>query len=189
MDSFYIYQWWFLLFAIGVISIPLTSLIFRKFTDLGYGFAKVIGILLTSYLIFMAAIIKILPFTNLAIFLVLGLYLLGNLYIFFKSKDVIINLIRQNWKVLLFQEVLFTLGYLFWAYVRGHQPDINGLEKFMDFGFINSILRSEFLPPPDMWFAGKTINYYWYGHFITAFLTKLSHLPSGVTYNLMLATI
>ena len=189
MDFLYISQWWFLLFAIGVISIPLTTLVFRKFTDLGYGFAKVAGILITSYLIFVAAVVKILPFTNLAIFLVLGLYLFLNLYIFSKFRDVIIKLIRKSWKVMIFQELFFTSGYLFWAFVRGHQPAINGLEKFMDFGFINSLLRSEFLPPLDMWFAGKTINYYWYGHFITAFVTKISQIPSGITYNLMLATI
>ncbi|KKR14110.1 MAG: YYY membrane protein [Candidatus Woesebacteria bacterium GW2011_GWA1_39_21b] len=90
---------------------------------------------------------------------------------------------------MLFQEILFTLGLFFWSYVRSHQPDINGLEKFMDFGFINSILRSEYLPPTDMWFAGKPINYYWFGHLWVAVATKLSQIPSAITYNLMLATI
>jgi uncharacterized membrane protein len=40
-----------------------------------------------------------------------------------------------------------------------------------------------------MWAAGHTINYYWFGHFMTAVLTKLSKIPSEITYNLMLATI
>jgi YYY domain-containing protein len=59
----------------------------------------------------------------------------------------------------------------------------------MDFGFISSILKTEHLPPPDMWFAGSSINYYWFGHLWTAVLTKLSDIDPFVTYNLMLATI
>lgn len=59
----------------------------------------------------------------------------------------------------------------------------------MDFGFVNSILRSQYFPPADMWFAGKTINYYYYGHYVAAFLTKLTGIDSAITYNLMIATL
>jgi uncharacterized membrane protein len=86
-------------------------------------------------------------------------------------------------------EILFLLGLLALSYVRAHQPDIRGLEKFMDFGFINSILGSRYLPPADMWYAGGTINYYWFGHLATALVTRLTNLPSSVTYNLMLGTV
>jgi len=59
----------------------------------------------------------------------------------------------------------------------------------MDYGFINSILRSPTMPPKDMWFAGQSINYYYFGHFITALLTKLSGINSTITYNLMVSSI
>ena len=59
----------------------------------------------------------------------------------------------------------------------------------MDFGFMKSLVNSRFLPPADMWFAGQTINYYYYGHFIAAFLTKLSGLSPFITYNLMIASL
>src|SRR5258708_8388847 len=59
----------------------------------------------------------------------------------------------------------------------------------MDFGFVNSLLRSEYFPPKDMWFPPFTINYYYFGHLLTALLTKLSGLPSSLTFNLMLSTI
>jgi len=73
--------------------------------------------------------------------------------------------------------------------VRGFSPDIEGLEKFMDWGFINSALRSTYLPPVDMWFAGSPINYYYFGHLIFAVLTKISSIPSAITYNLSIATV
>ena len=87
------------------------------------------------------------------------------------------------------EELLFLLALATWSFVRGFQPDIQGLEKFMDFGFVNSILRSRFFPPADMWFAGKSINYYYFGHYITAFLTKLTGIDSAITYNLMIALL
>jgi YYY domain-containing protein len=40
-----------------------------------------------------------------------------------------------------------------------------------------------------MWFTPEPINYYYYGHYVTAYLTKLSGLSSAFTFNIMLATI
>lgn len=59
----------------------------------------------------------------------------------------------------------------------------------MDFGFINSSLKAEFMPPKDIWLAPFSINYYYFGHFVTALLTKISGINSAVTYNLMLSTL
>ena len=174
---------------IGISGLPIVFLIFKNFTDLGYGFSKTIGLLIISYIVFVFSTIKILPFTRFSIILVLLVVGAFNTYIFLKNKKAILTSIRKKSKIIIFQEIFFTLGLIFWSTIRGYQPDINGLEKFMDFGFINSILRSTYLPPADMWFAGETINYYWFGHFITALVTKLSNIPSEITYNLMLATI
>src|SRR3989344_6659967 len=91
--------------------------------------------------------------------------------------------------VIIFEEALFYLCILFWSYVRAHNPDIHDLEKFMDFGFLNSILRAEYFPPQDMWFTPYPINYYYFGHLMTAVITKISAIPSGISYNLMLATL
>ena len=66
----------------------------------------------------------------------------------------------------------------------------------MDFGFINSILRTRFFPPLDMWLsadparpAGYPINYYYFGHLTGAFLIKLAAIKPAIGYNLILATI
>ena len=64
-----------------------------------------------------------------------------------------------------------------------------GLEKFMDYGFVNSILRSGDVPPKDMWFAGESINYYYYGQYVSAFITRLSGIKTEIAYNLMMATL
>ncbi|MCX6724724.1 MAG: DUF2298 domain-containing protein, partial [Candidatus Shapirobacteria bacterium] len=181
--------WWSLIFGLGVVFFPLNSFFFSKFFDKGYALSKILGILLVSYLVWLFGSLKILPFTNKGVWLILALLLVLNLFIA-KSQRLKLKLLwRSSWRIFLFEEVLFFLCLIFWANVRGFQPDIHGLEKFMDFGFVNSILNSRFFPPADMWLAGKTINYYYFGHLLTAVLTKLSRIDSAIAYNLMISTL
>lgn len=185
-DTIYIIQWWFVFFIIGLIFLPITSTVFQKFNDKGYLFSKVLGLGLISYFSFILNTFRIFPFNLITILLVIWVFLLLNLRL---SNRVKFLEIKSRWKIFLFEEMLFLAGVAFWSYIRAHEPSINGLEKFMDFGFINSILRSSYMPPTDMWFPPLPINYYYFGHYVTAVLTKLSMLPSAITYNLMLATI
>src|SRR5581483_4280324 len=84
---------------------------------------------------------------------------------------------------------LFFIALLAWAFIRGHEPSIHGLEKYMDFGFVNSNLRTEYFPAKDLWLAPLTINYYYFGHLVTALLTRLSGIDPIIAYNLMIATL
>jgi len=86
-------------------------------------------------------------------------------------------------------ELRFVAPFAFYAAMRGYSHDVIGLEKFMDFAFLTSALSTASLPVPDPWFAGETINYYYFGHYLAAFLCKLSGTPAAFGYNLMLATL
>ena len=95
-----------------------------------------------------------------------------------------------------FGGVLFITAFFFWVFVRSQEPSIHSLEKFMDFGFINSILRSRHFPPLDMWYSadninpkGYPINYYYFGHLTGAVLIRLTNIKSAIGYNLILASI
>lgn len=184
-----ILKWWGYILILGVIFFPITWSIFKKFFGLGYALSKTFGIILLSYLTFLLATFHIAKFSRTNLFIYLFIFLLINIYIFYKYKNQIFSDLKKNVFRIIFSEILFAFGLFIWSFVRAHQPDIRGLEKFMDYGFVNSALRSDYLPPTDMWAAGHTINYYWFGHFVTALLTKLSNIPSEITYNLMLATI
>ncbi len=183
--------WWLLIFGLGLISLPITFFLFNKFWDKGYIFSKVISIVVLTYLIFIGGVFKILPFTNIFLIVIIFLILLTNI-IFLKSINNFNNflkIIKANYKVFISQEIIFLSILIAWSFVRGFASDIEGLEKFMDWGFINSALRSKFLPPQDMWFSGEIINYYYFGHLIFALLTKLSTISSAITYNLSVATV
>lgn len=188
-DIGFIVKWLGVLFTIGFVSIPTSLLLFKKHQTAGLGFAKILGVILLSYIVFCFSIFRFLPFTFSTIFIGLILWSGFNLLLFVKNQKTISTAFKEKFPVFILQEILFVGITMLWIYIRGNQPDIRGLEKFMDYGFVNALLKSEYLPPYDMWFAGKFINYYWFGHFITALLTKLSMIPSQITYNLMMATL
>ncbi len=188
-DFFVIFYWWVLLFGLGLLGLPLSWYFFKKFFDRGYLFSKVFSILILGYILWLLASFQILPFYRQSIWFLVFLFAGFNFFFFKKHFSEIKSFFKEHKKFIILEEIIFFLALFFWAFVRGFQPAIEGLEKFMDFGFLNAILRSKFFPPYDMWMAGKTINYYYFGHYIAAFLTKLSGLDSALTYNLMIATI
>ncbi|HUD44682.1 MAG TPA: DUF2298 domain-containing protein [Patescibacteria group bacterium] len=194
-DFLSVLQWWALLFVIGLVFISFTSRFFSHFADKGYAFSKMLGISIISYTIFVIGILHIAPFTQLEAWLIVFLWLVINhVRLKFNPWRLIINtsvikLLKQNKRIFVFEEILLFLGLFFWSYVRSFAPDIHGLEKYMDFGFVNSILRSSYFPPRDIWFTPFSINYYYFGHLMTAVLTKLSGIPSFITFNLMIATL
>ncbi len=187
-DILVTFHWWLTLFILGVGFLPLTIFSFKNFFDRGYLFSKILGLTITSYVIFILGLFHIVPFSqrgSIFIFLILVIAC----FFLLRNKQNIIDIVKQSWKTFLFEEILFAAALYFWAYIHAFSPDAHGLEKFMDFGFINSILRSDYFPPKDMWFTPLPINYYYFGHLMTAVLTKASGIPSAITFNLMLSTI
>jgi len=189
-DFKFIIFWWLNIFLLSLITLPFVVSIFRNFWDKGYAFAKIFSLGLITYLLFVFGVLKLITFTPLGIYgLLIILILISLLYLSWpKNLAAFKKIITQNWPKFLFQEIIFLTILILWSYIRGFQPDIEGLEKFMDWGFINSMLRTKYFPPVDMWFSRHSINYYYFGHLIFAFITKLSSIPSAITYNLAIAT-
>ena len=182
-------SWYFFIFSLGLIFFPLTTKIFKNFPfDQGYPFAKVFAIIFVSYITYVLGTVKILSLTRVNLFLIIGFLLLVNVLLYLKNKKS--KPIRTFLYVFILEEILFLSSFLFWTYIRGQEPSIRSLEKFMDFGFINSILRAEFFPPLDMWYSGNyPINYYYFGHLTGATLIKLVNINPAIGYNLILSTI
>ena len=190
-----VFIWWLVIFVFGLIFFPASNRFFSRFIDRGYLFAKVIGIVISSYLIWLLSSLGLLPFAKITLII----YLLCALFIslWFYKEDLKKGKFKSlHLGLFIFEEIIFLIGLGVWSYVKAHEPTIHGLEKFMDFGFVNSILKTSYFPPLDMWLTkspdysgGYFINYYYFGHYMTAFLTKLSGIDPAVTYNLMIATL
>lgn len=188
--------WYGYLFIIGLIFYPLAAKLFSSFIDYGYPFAKTIGIIVGSYVLFVLGILHIIPFTQESILFMLVLTAII-FYTFLKKQIIVIKKMTARQMLLLIgEELLFFLAFFWLVIVRGQEPSIHGLEKFMDYGFMQSILRSNYFPPLDMWLSadpsmpkGYPINYYYFGHLSGAFLIKFTGILPSIGYNFILATI
>jgi YYY domain-containing protein len=194
-DIWVVLRWWATLFVIGAAAWPLTKKLFSLpagWFDDGYLFSKAVGMATITFLVYLAGSLHIFPFTTLTIIwamvfvLIVGLWLgeMGR----HKKERYVSGVMYQASRYVL-EELFFFAALLFWSWVKGHEPSIHGLEKFMDYGFTQSILNSRYFPAPDMWYAGFPINYYYFGHTVVAVLTRLSGIDLSYTFNLMLAAI
>jgi YYY domain-containing protein len=83
--------------------------------------------------------------------------------------------------------LVFWGTFLFFLAVRAANPEIYSGEKTMDFSFLNTLLRSTELPPPEPWLAGTTLSYTYFGHFLAAAAGKLLGIHPGLLFNLAIA--
>lgn len=190
-DFFAFCQWWVILLLLGIIFLPLSQILFSGFHDNGYLFSKIIGLAISGYLCWLLSSLKVLKFTSVSCYLLVVICAVINIFLFYrlkpsKKKEM---LLTDRLKSMISEELLFLIFFLVWTYIRGFKPEAYGTEKFMDYGFMAAMLRAEYMPPKDMWFAGGIINYYYVGQFMAAFLTRLSNVTVNVGYNLMLMTL
>src|SRR5258708_955322 len=115
-DIHYIVTWWLTIFLIGLIFLPLNSLLFSRFVDRGYIFCKIVGILFTSYIMWLLSSLHTLPFTRLSIVIILLATTLINLWIIARASRKNVSE-RFPWRWLIFEEILFFLCLAFWSFV------------------------------------------------------------------------
>lgn len=191
LDFHYIFNWWLAIFGLSLLSLPIIFCIFSKFWDQGYIFAKTLSLILITYFTLVFGVFKILPFSYLGLFVLIIIFLTFDILFLIRHRryrDFLV-IFKEKKNIFIFEELLFLFLLLLWSYIRSFAPDIEGLEKYMDWGFVNSALRSDFWPPVDMWFSGQVINYYYFGHLIFALITKISQVASSIGYNLSIATV
>src|SRR5947209_8022072 len=187
--------WWITLQLLGLIALPLAAVLLRALPDRGYSASKALGLLLTGWLAYTLSMIKILPFERWSIALcALALAAFSGWLLYRNGRRLLTELTahfrtRRAINYIITAEALFAVLYIIWAVVRAYNPNIVDQEKFMDFGFLNSILKSHSFPPNDMWLAGYSINYYYFGYVLIAALTSLSGVPSQVAFNLANVTL
>ena len=185
-DFFTFLTWWEILFLLGLVFMPVTSRMFQGFDDNGWMFSKVLAVAVCGYVQWLLACLKITPFTGITCVILTIICCLGSLLYGIKCKNRLPDSLPWKQTALVYrEEILFFLVFLFWTYLAGFHPAAHGTEKYMDFGFMQAMMRSTTLPAQDMWYSGKPFNYYYGGQYLAVFLTKLTGTNVEITYNLM----
>ncbi len=185
--------WWLALASLGVGFMPLTLYIFRGFSDRGWIFSKIIGLLVSAWALWCLAVAEILPFDGRCSALIVILLSALNYIVLFIRRKVpgqdAFGGAPFSWKLILSEELTLLFLMLLAMYVIGFDPGAYGTEKYMDYAFLTSMARSTKLPFADPWYAGEPVNYYYGGQYMAAFLMKLTGTNAGIAYNAMRALV
>ncbi len=186
--------WWLALQLIGLLALPLTWRLFAWLPGRGYPFAKVLGLLLVSYVLWIGASFHLLSNTLGGV--VVALLLVAALSAWLGGQGLrrtpggsrpLFAWLRANRALVIATELLFVLILVAWSVFRAYNPDIAGTEKPMEFAFINGVLSSPLLPPQDPWLSGYGISYYYFGYVMLAALIRLTGVLPEVGFNLGVA--
>ncbi|HUK13454.1 MAG TPA: DUF2298 domain-containing protein [Thermoanaerobaculaceae bacterium] len=144
--------------------------------------AKVVGLLLFAYLPWLGASLGWLGFARPALLLTTGVLLAAGWLAARRatrpplpSRDFLVA------------ELVFWGAFGVFLGIRLLNPEVTWGEKPMDFAFLNTLYRVSALPPPEPWFAGSTLNYTYFGHFLVAAIGKTLAIDPAVMFNLGIA--
>ena len=180
--------WFLVVELVYLLALPLSFLVFRPLPDRGIILARVLGLLVASYVTWLLVSLGWIHFSLTAV--LLGLLALGGasgLALAVRWREIR-DFLTQRWRLLLIGEVLFLVAFLAFVAIRAANPDLwhplRGGEKPMELAYLNAVLRSTTMPPYDPWFAGGYLNYYYWGYFPLAILIKLARILPTTAFNL-----
>jgi YYY domain-containing protein len=180
--------WLLVVEGLALLALPLTFWLMRPLPDRGFLFAKAIGILFVSVLVWLLASLQWVTFSPRSIALA-ALILAGvSGVVLTYKRDDIVEFVRRRWSLLLIGEIVFLAAFFAFLGLRMANPDLwhpfRGGEKPMDLAYLNAVTRSTIMPPLDPWFSGGFLNYYYFGQFITGTLIKATGIDVRIAYNL-----
>ena len=185
-DVWTFWTWYLLALVLGAAAMPLTGRLFRRFQDRGWMFSKVTAIAVSGFLTWFLVAVKIIKFTTMTCIVVTLVCAAASLILYCREQKAGFECIPFAHLDLVYaEELLFFAAFLLWTYFAGFHPAAYGTEKFMDYGFMEAMMRSKTLPATDLWYSQGKINYYHGGQYFAVFLTKLSGAKVELTYNLM----
>ena len=185
-DVWTFWTWYLLALLLGAAAMPLTGRLFRRFQDRGWMFSKVTAIAVSGFLTWFLVAVKIIKFTTMTCIVVTLVCAAASLILYCREQKAGFECIPFAHLDLVYaEELLFFAAFLLWTYFAGFHPAAYGTEKFMDYGFMEAMMRSKTLPATDLWYSQGKINYYYGGQYFAVFLTKLSGAKVELTYNLM----
>lgn len=178
-----ILRWLAVVSAISVALLPLTLWLGGGLGDSAIALIRPLGMVFLTAIVWWPAAMLGLPFTRLVLLVALaGAATLGWALQLRVERSL-------PWRELALFEAVWLLLFFGYALFRSYNPHIMNTEKPMEIAFLSSIVRSAEVPAPDPWYAGETINYYYFGYQMIGGIAKLAGIPPSLAFNLALATL
>lgn len=180
LEYLHVIFWFVFIEVLGLISMLLAGIAGNRLADRGYSAARTLGIVLITYITWLLSYVW--GFNRLTVLISVLLLCLISITVYRKQR------ILPEKKILLSNELVFAAGFFFFLFVRMYLPEIYRHEKFMDFAFLNAVMRTSSFPPADPWFAGGSLDFYYYfGYLSVGVPGKLFLVEPSMLFNLAIA--
>jgi YYY domain-containing protein len=149
-----------------------------------YALAKVAGVLAFAYLPWLTTSLGVTSFTRST--------LAASMAALAAAGWLVSRSRRELWPAraeIVASEAVFWGAFALFLGMRLLNPEVFWGEKSMDFSFLNTLYRTETLPPPEPWFAGSPLMYTYFGHYVVAAIGKTLAIHPAVMYNLGIAVV
>ncbi|MFL2644252.1 MAG: DUF2298 domain-containing protein [Dehalococcoidia bacterium] len=170
---------------LGLAGFPICYKVFFRLPDKGYIISKVLTTAILGYSVWIVTILSSWTYNQTQVLIILSAFIIFQI-LYLKPSFIYESLkwILSNKHIAICSELLFVSTFLICSFLVSQNPAIELTEKPMDFMILNSIMGLGNLPPDDLWLAGHSINYYYFGHFLISLIGTLLSTPSFITYNL-----
>src|SRR3954447_11600602 len=200
--------------VVGLAAAPLAALAFGRLPGAGLGFAKPLGVLLVTWVVWILATLRIVRYSTALVVAVIVALALAGLAAAVRQRTLDQRLQARagegriaRWRagrlasralpardpvrrpLWLGAEAVFAVAFAALALLVAYSPDVWNTEKPMDMAFVNAINASDSFPPHDPWLAGAELNYYYLGHLAMAWPIRLLGIRPDEGYNLALACV
>jgi len=186
-------SWYVAVQALSLIAAPLLWLGLTRLPDRGFGLAKPLGLLATSWAGWSLAGYRILPWTRLTLFLAAAAVAVCAALVLRRRGHEWLAWVRAHRTLVVATEAIFLAAYVMVLLFRAANPDLwhpaRGGEKPMEFSYLNAVVKTTYFPPYDPWFAGGYLNYYYFGYVLVAALIKLTGVMPAIGFNVAVATL
>ena len=166
-DMMYLLRFALVIFVLGMAALPLNGLIFGRLKcDCGYIYSGIVGLSICAYLQWLLSSLHILPFNRTVsiccvIISALVIYILFLVYSrrgdnSNESLSALFN-IRYSLDIIVKWQVVFLLVFVLFTWLLAHQIMAIETERVMDYAFMLTLDKTDYMPPLDIWAAGEYI--------------------------------
>jgi YYY domain-containing protein len=177
-------RWYATLLVVTWAFAPLTRWLCGRLPDRGATVARPLALLAVVWPSWFLASVSPIPYSTVGLWLTVAVAGIAGWTLAVRRRWVT----REWLTALAIAEAVALIAFVAYAGLRGYTPRITGTEKPMDIAFLSASARTTDLPPPDPWFAGETINYYYLGYFVHGSVARMADVPTWIAFNLALAT-
>jgi len=181
---------WVAAAVVGAAGFPLLYLACPRLKDRGYSIARIASLAIVAFLSWMASSLRVFPFGSASAIASVILLAAVSIMVFRGKFREIGRFLVSNRKLIVSAELIGLAAFIIVLNIIACNPEIAPeTERFMDYALLNRIDQTAYFPPDDPWFAGKTMNYYYYGWILLSPLHKLIPVPLPIFFNIALGLI